>query len=103
MSKGFNKYVERQKECHDVFEDAEQPITNTQLVAKGQLHVGQTGLFKEKYLTWKHRAIAVKTWNDFRAYWNREFADYNTLNKLTSHEAGFGANAAVEQAQSNMS
>eukprot|EP00957_Ditylum_brightwellii_P202234 15329216-Ditylum_brightwellii.AAC.1 len=51
MSKGFNTYVERQEECRDFYEDAEQPITNTQLAAKGQLHVGQTGLFREKYLT----------------------------------------------------
>eukprot|EP00957_Ditylum_brightwellii_P108265 8259583-Ditylum_brightwellii.AAC.1 len=48
--------------------DAEQPISDTHFAAKGQLHVGQTGLFKEKYLTWKHRAIAMKTWNDFKTY-----------------------------------
>eukprot|EP00957_Ditylum_brightwellii_P060981 4629008-Ditylum_brightwellii.AAC.1 len=47
MLKGFNTYVERQEECCDFFEDAEQPITNTQLAAIGQLHVGQTGLFKD--------------------------------------------------------
>eukprot|EP00957_Ditylum_brightwellii_P009915 748227-Ditylum_brightwellii.AAC.1 len=29
--------------------------------------------------------------------------NYKMLNKLTSHEAGFGANTTVEQAQSNMS
>eukprot|EP00957_Ditylum_brightwellii_P158761 12084469-Ditylum_brightwellii.AAC.1 len=76
--------------------NAEQPIPNTQLSVKGQLYDGQTGLFKDKYFTWKHRAIAMKTWNDFKTYWNQEFADYKTLSKLTSCEAGFGANAAVE-------
>eukprot|EP00957_Ditylum_brightwellii_P025965 1963444-Ditylum_brightwellii.AAC.1 len=82
--------------------NTDQPISNTQLAVKGQLHVGQTGLFKEKYLTWKHRAITTKTWNDFKTYWNREFSNYETFNKLTSCETGFGANAAVKQAQSNM-
>jgi hypothetical protein len=53
MSKGFNAYVEHQEECHDFFQDADQPITDAQLAAKGQLHMGQTGLFCEKYLQWK--------------------------------------------------
>eukprot|EP00957_Ditylum_brightwellii_P194420 14806579-Ditylum_brightwellii.AAC.1 len=61
ISKGFNMYVERQEDCRDFFEDAEQPITNTQLAAKSQLHVGQTGFFKEKHITWKCRAITMKT------------------------------------------
>eukprot|EP00957_Ditylum_brightwellii_P185822 14147926-Ditylum_brightwellii.AAC.1 len=84
ISKGFNTYVERQEECCYFFEGAEQPITNTQLAAKCQLHVGQTGLFKDKCLTWKRRAITMKTSTDFKTYWNREFADYKTLNKLNS-------------------
>eukprot|EP00957_Ditylum_brightwellii_P117301 8946521-Ditylum_brightwellii.AAC.1 len=86
-----------------IFEDEKQPISNTQLAAKGQLHVGQTGFFKEKYLTWKCRAITMKTWNNFKTYWSREFSNYETLNKLTSCDAGFGAHATVEQVQSNMS
>eukprot|EP00957_Ditylum_brightwellii_P000366 27910-Ditylum_brightwellii.AAC.1 len=45
----------------------------------------------------------MKTWNDFKTYWNRKLSSYETLNKLTSREAGFGANATIEQAQSNMS
>eukprot|EP00957_Ditylum_brightwellii_P142118 10827878-Ditylum_brightwellii.AAC.1 len=35
MSKGFNAYVKRQKECQDFFQDADQPITDAQLAAKG--------------------------------------------------------------------
>eukprot|EP00957_Ditylum_brightwellii_P053952 4086657-Ditylum_brightwellii.AAC.1 len=105
MSRGFNAYIERQEECRDFFEDALQPITNQQLAAKGQLYVGQTGLFKEKYLTCKRRPIANKTWNDFKTYWNREFKDFDMLNHISSKEAGFGANVAIasqEQAYSNL-
>eukprot|EP00957_Ditylum_brightwellii_P178557 13601336-Ditylum_brightwellii.AAC.1 len=80
MLKGFNMCFERQEECYDFFEDAEQPTTNIQLSVKVQLHIGQADLFKDK-----------------------EFTECKTLNKLTSCEIGFGANAAVEQAQSNMS
>eukprot|EP00957_Ditylum_brightwellii_P094078 7162730-Ditylum_brightwellii.AAC.1 len=48
MSKGFNAYVEQQEECQDFFQDADQPKTDEQLAAKGQLHVRQNGLFLEK-------------------------------------------------------
>eukprot|EP00957_Ditylum_brightwellii_P015897 1197442-Ditylum_brightwellii.AAC.1 len=48
---------------------------------------------QKKYLTCKCKVVTMKTWNDFKTYWNREFSDYNMLNKLTSCEAGFGANA----------
>eukprot|EP00957_Ditylum_brightwellii_P178559 13601341-Ditylum_brightwellii.AAC.1 len=57
VTQGFNGYVERQEECRDFFADAQQPITDTQLAAKGQLNVGQTGLFCKKYLKWKRRNI----------------------------------------------
>eukprot|EP00957_Ditylum_brightwellii_P192198 14630498-Ditylum_brightwellii.AAC.1 len=66
MSKGFNAYIKQQEECRDFFQDADQSIMDAQLVAKGQLHVGQTGLFCEKYLQWKHRDIALKTWTEFK-------------------------------------
>eukprot|EP00957_Ditylum_brightwellii_P003463 262187-Ditylum_brightwellii.AAC.2 len=105
MSRGFNAYIERQEECQDFFEDALQPINDQQLAAKGQLHVGQMGLFKEKYLTCKHCLITNKTWSDFKMYWNREFKNFDTLNRISSKEAGFGANAAIasqEQAYSNL-
>eukprot|EP00957_Ditylum_brightwellii_P038457 2906803-Ditylum_brightwellii.AAC.1 len=55
MLRGFDAYIERQKDCQDFFEDSLQPIPDQQLAAKGQLHVGQMGLFKEKYLIWKCR------------------------------------------------
>eukprot|EP00957_Ditylum_brightwellii_P177808 13544119-Ditylum_brightwellii.AAC.1 len=35
MSKGFNAYVEQQEECRNFFQDADQPITDAQLAAKG--------------------------------------------------------------------
>eukprot|EP00957_Ditylum_brightwellii_P006446 489352-Ditylum_brightwellii.AAC.1 len=35
MSKGFNSYVKQQDECRDFVQDADQPITNAQLAAKG--------------------------------------------------------------------
>ena len=97
VAQGFNVYVERQEECRDFFADAQQPITNQQLAAKRQMHIGQTGLFKEKYLEWKRRNIANKTWNDFKTFWNREFADYETINKITAKSNGIGAFAAVEE------
>eukprot|EP00957_Ditylum_brightwellii_P186711 14217191-Ditylum_brightwellii.AAC.1 len=75
MTQGFNTYVERQEECRDFFSNAQKPITNQQLSGKGQLHVGQTGIFHEKYLTWKRCPITNKTWNDFKTFWNREFSD----------------------------
>eukprot|EP00957_Ditylum_brightwellii_P177234 13501770-Ditylum_brightwellii.AAC.1 len=80
ISKGFNAYVKQQEECH--------------LAAKGQLHVGQTGLFHEKCLQWKRQGIALKPWTKFKTFWNREFSDYKTLSRILSKEAGFGANAA---------
>eukprot|EP00957_Ditylum_brightwellii_P033839 2564710-Ditylum_brightwellii.AAC.1 len=95
MSKGFNAYVEQQEECHDFFQDADQPIIDAQLVAKGQLHVGQTGLFNEKYLQWKCQDIALKTWTEFKTFWNQEFLNYKMLSRILSKEAGFGANAAL--------
>ena len=97
MAQGFNVYVERQEECRDFFADAQQPITGTQLAAKGQMHVGQTGLFKIKYLEWKRRAIANKTWNEFKTFWNREFTDYETINKITSKANGLGAHAVINE------
>eukprot|EP00957_Ditylum_brightwellii_P121721 9282799-Ditylum_brightwellii.AAC.1 len=63
--------------------------------AKGQLHVGQTGLFKDKYLVWKRWAATQKTWNNFKTYWTREFTDYEMVNCLSAKEAEFGANAAT--------
>eukprot|EP00957_Ditylum_brightwellii_P075818 5763157-Ditylum_brightwellii.AAC.1 len=61
------------------------------------MHIGQTGLFKEKYLEWKQRNIAKKTWNSFKTFWNREFADYETINKITAKSNGLGAHATVEE------
>eukprot|EP00957_Ditylum_brightwellii_P055298 4191277-Ditylum_brightwellii.AAC.1 len=42
VAQGFNVYLERQEECRDFFSDAQQPITNQQLAAKRQMHIGQT-------------------------------------------------------------
>eukprot|EP00957_Ditylum_brightwellii_P185424 14118846-Ditylum_brightwellii.AAC.1 len=53
MMQGFNTYIEQQEECRDLFSDVLQPITDQQLSGKGQLHIRQTGIFREKYLTWK--------------------------------------------------
>eukprot|EP00957_Ditylum_brightwellii_P100115 7629837-Ditylum_brightwellii.AAC.1 len=103
MSQGFNGYVERQEECRDFFLDAGQPVSDQQMSAKGQLHVGQTELFKDKYLVWKRRAATQKTWNDFKTYWTREFTNYETVNHLSAKEAGFGANTATQVTQSTMS
>eukprot|EP00957_Ditylum_brightwellii_P108565 8280601-Ditylum_brightwellii.AAC.1 len=63
--------------------DADQPITNAQLAAKGQLH-------------WKCQYIALKTWTEFRTFWNQEFSDCKTLSRISAKEAGFGANAALQ-------
>eukprot|EP00957_Ditylum_brightwellii_P180928 13784346-Ditylum_brightwellii.AAC.1 len=60
------------------------------------MHIGQTRLFKEKYLEWKRRNIASKTWNDFKTVWNLEFVDYETINKITAKSNGLGAYATVE-------
>ena len=51
MTQGFNTYVEQQEKWRDFFSDAQQPITDQQLLGKVQFHVGQTGIFQEKYLT----------------------------------------------------
>eukprot|EP00957_Ditylum_brightwellii_P041805 3165713-Ditylum_brightwellii.AAC.1 len=61
VAQGFNVYVEHQEECQYFFADAQQPIKDTQLAAKGQLHVGQTCLFCKKYLDWKCCNIGNKT------------------------------------------
>eukprot|EP00957_Ditylum_brightwellii_P100866 7687607-Ditylum_brightwellii.AAC.1 len=61
------------------------------------MHIGQTGLFKEKYLEWKQRNIANPTWNDFKTFWNHEFADYETINKITVKLNRLGAFATVEE------
>jgi hypothetical protein len=50
VAQGFNVYFEWQEECRDFFVDAQQPITDTQFAPKGHMHVGQIGLFKNKYL-----------------------------------------------------
>eukprot|EP00957_Ditylum_brightwellii_P051451 3900693-Ditylum_brightwellii.AAC.1 len=96
MSQGFNRYVERQEECCNFFSIAGQPVTDQQLSTKGQLHVSQTGLFKDKYLVWKRWAAVQKMWNDFKTYWTREFINYETVNCLSAKDAGFGANAATQ-------
>eukprot|EP00957_Ditylum_brightwellii_P203845 15336491-Ditylum_brightwellii.AAC.1 len=97
MSKGFNAYVEQQKECRDLFHNADQPITYAQLAAKGQLHAGQTGLFCEKYLQWKRRDIALKTWTEFKTFGNQEFSDYKRLSIVSSKEAGYVANKLLQR------
>eukprot|EP00957_Ditylum_brightwellii_P143086 10902228-Ditylum_brightwellii.AAC.1 len=43
MSKGVNAYIELQEEYCEFFTNVQQPIMDTQLAAKGQLHAGQTG------------------------------------------------------------
>eukprot|EP00957_Ditylum_brightwellii_P108831 8301489-Ditylum_brightwellii.AAC.1 len=35
VAQGFNVYIEHQEECQDFFADAQQPIADTQLTAKG--------------------------------------------------------------------
>eukprot|EP00957_Ditylum_brightwellii_P196907 15002348-Ditylum_brightwellii.AAC.1 len=42
VAQGFNVYIERQEEYHDFLSDTQQTITNQQLAAKGQMHIGQT-------------------------------------------------------------
>eukprot|EP00957_Ditylum_brightwellii_P036113 2735885-Ditylum_brightwellii.AAC.1 len=103
MPQGINGYVERQEECHDFFLDAGRPATDQQLSAKGQLHVGQTGLFKDKYLVWKRRTAAQKTWNNFKTYWTREFTNDETVNCPSAKDARFGANTATQVTESTMS
>eukprot|EP00957_Ditylum_brightwellii_P066849 5073261-Ditylum_brightwellii.AAC.1 len=102
MAQGFNGYVERQEECCDFFLDAGQPVSDQQTSAKGQLHVGQTGLFKEKFFVWKRQAVAQKTWNNFKTFLTREFTNYEMVNCLPAKAAGFGANAATHVTQSTM-
>eukprot|EP00957_Ditylum_brightwellii_P149297 11370796-Ditylum_brightwellii.AAC.1 len=79
------------------------PLSDQQLTAKGQLHVGQMGLFKEKYLTWKRRAANLCTWNHFKSFWTKELTDYEALNKLMSREAGVGENVVVTTNNNAMS
>eukprot|EP00957_Ditylum_brightwellii_P015470 1164339-Ditylum_brightwellii.AAC.1 len=65
-----DKYTSMYNAPIDMSKDADQPITDAQLAEKGQLHVGQTGSFCEKYLQWKCRDIALKTWTEFKTFWN---------------------------------
>eukprot|EP00957_Ditylum_brightwellii_P170445 12973933-Ditylum_brightwellii.AAC.1 len=39
-------------------------------------------------------------WNDFKTFWNREFFNHETLNTISTKDAGFGANAAVQDTES---
>eukprot|EP00957_Ditylum_brightwellii_P155938 11869924-Ditylum_brightwellii.AAC.1 len=103
MSQGFNIYIDCQEECRDFFANAGQPLSDQQMMAKGQLHVGQTGLFKEKYLTWKRCQANQCMWNNFKLCWTYEFTDYETMITLTSKEAGFGPNAVVTSNNNTMS
>eukprot|EP00957_Ditylum_brightwellii_P186027 14163472-Ditylum_brightwellii.AAC.1 len=32
-------------------------------------------------------------------FWNREFSDYKTLNQISNKDAGFGANATVQESE----
>eukprot|EP00957_Ditylum_brightwellii_P074666 5674814-Ditylum_brightwellii.AAC.1 len=100
MTQGFNTYVEHQEECRYFFSKAQQPITDQQLSGKGELYVGQTGIFRKKCLTWKCRPIANKTWSGFKTFWNRGFLDYKTSNWISTKDAGFGANDIVQESES---
>ena len=96
---GFQAYIERQEECHELAEDANDPFTDTQKVNIGQKHMVKTSLVDKEYTTWKNRRQTQRTWIDFKAYWADVWADYEDIQELTTKEAGFGtANTAVANA-----
>eukprot|EP00957_Ditylum_brightwellii_P150372 11450953-Ditylum_brightwellii.AAC.1 len=93
MAEGLKKYIDRQEDCQSFFNDNRNPITDAQMVMQGQIHVAETGLFKKDYLEWIKQVQALKMWPLFKMFWNERFNDYELIQKFTSKEAGFGANA----------
>eukprot|EP00957_Ditylum_brightwellii_P123756 9434492-Ditylum_brightwellii.AAC.1 len=67
------------------------------MVLQAQIHVAKTGLFDKEYLEWIKHVAGAKIWNDFKTFWMENFSDYDLLKKITTKEAGFGANTVEEE------
>ena len=99
VEEGFQNYIDRQEECHELAEDANDPYTDRQKVVIGQKHMVKTSLVDKEYTEWKNKPQANRTWADFKSYWADVWSDYEDIQELTGKEAGFGtANAAVTNA-----
>ena len=96
---GFQAYIERQEECHELAEDANDPYTDKQKVTIGQKHMVKTALVDKEYTEWKNLPVGSRSWVDFKAFWADVWSDYEDIQELTATEAGFGtANAAITHA-----
>eukprot|EP00957_Ditylum_brightwellii_P177070 13488844-Ditylum_brightwellii.AAC.1 len=84
VSEEIKAYIDKQEECQRFFDDAGQPIMDTQMVSQGQVHVVETGLFEKKYIEWIKCLLAQKTWWQWKMFWMEKFGDYELLRQLTA-------------------
>ena len=65
------------------------------MVLQVHTHLVATGLINTKYLAWKKKAEAERTWAPAIKYFHAVISDVEELNKLITGEAGLTANATV--------
>ena len=73
------------------------PISEADMVLQIQLHLGKTGMVNSAYTKWKKKPSADRTWKNATVWFRKALKDMETINKLTTGEAGLTANSAIKK------
>jgi len=92
-------YTRKQEKCQVFASDAGVPISEATMVTTGTKHALATGNMTLAWREWRRRPVADHTWHHWKTHWTAAFAEMRDINRMTTAESNFGANAAEEEAQ----
>ena len=92
-------YTRKQEKCQVFASDAGVPISEATMVTTGTKHALATGNMTLAWREWRRRPVADHTWHLWKTHWTAAFAEMRDINRMTTAESNFGANAAEEEAQ----
>jgi hypothetical protein len=97
LTRPIDTYFRKMEDCQKLADDDEVPISEAEMVLQLQTHIGATGLVNSRYLKWKKKPLASRTWPLAKTEFRDALSDVGVINKLTTAEAGLTANSAVNR------
>ena len=100
-SPDFNKptdiYFNHQEKLQEILKDAFVTVDNDELVRALQKNAASTGMLNSAYTKWTKKPRPKYSWTEAKKYFCEALADVKSINKITTGETNFGANAVEER------
>ena len=97
LFKPIDVYFRKQEKCQKLSANGGNPISEVDMVLQLQLHIVKTGMVNSAYTKWKNKTNDERTWKKAKLWFCRALKDMETINQLTTGEAGLTVNAVVKQ------